>query len=385
MNCASVCQTEVYGIPLYMVGLSASPTGTGGTSLKAESDTGGDAMRRRDLLSGTAIAAAGAAMLPLGAAVAADGVTDTVQDVLFGRLTAQPISARQLAAQLGAARADFRACRYTQLARRLPNLLAQAISGRDQAPEDHQALASGQLSQAYSVATQLLAKLHDDGLACATADRAVQASRVAADPLVAAEATRLAATVLRRARHRDGAQTLVLGAARQLEADTGLSDPAHVAMYAQLLAVAAYTAAMRDDRDTAHALLGEAEDATRRFDRAGSDRFTPLDLAVYKISLARVLGDYGSAVEYARLVDPARISSPERRARYWQDTALALHGRGRTSAAFQALLLAERDSSQEVRYRPWAQQLTHDLMTSDIRHALPGLGDFARRVGVAGG
>ncbi|MEV6519000.1 hypothetical protein AB0M37_24805 [Micromonospora chalcea] len=101
---------------------------------------------------------------------------------------------------------------------------------------------------------------------------------------------------------------------------------------------ASYTAAMHDDRDTAWTLLGEAETA------------------------ARHAGDYGTAVDYARQVDPARIVMPERRARYRGDTALALHGRRRPQATFQALLAAERDTPQEVRYRPWAQQLSRLLL-----------------------
>src|SRR5262249_34824873 len=181
-------------------------------------------------------------------------------------------------------------------------------------------------------------------MAWSTSDRAVQAAQASGDPLVIAEATRLAATVLRHTHHRDGAQRLVLRAAQQLDADTGLTDLRQIAMYGQLLAVAAYTAAMRDDGDTAWTLLGEAEDAAQRTGGTDADRFNPLDLAVYKISVARVLGDYGTAVDYARQVDPARITAPERRARYWEDTALALHGRGRPAGAFQALLTAERDT-----------------------------------------
>ncbi|NJC71130.1 hypothetical protein HC031_15620 [Planosporangium thailandense] len=230
------------------------------------------------------------------------------------------------------------------------------------------------------MATQLLIKLHDDGIAWSTADRAVQAARASGDPLITAEATRLAATVLRRGRHHDGAQRLVLQAAYQLDADTGLTDSRETALYGQLLAAAAYTAATH--RDTAWTLLGEAEDAVHRAD-LGANPFKPLDLAVYKISVARVLGDYGAAVDYARRVDPTRITAAERRARYWEDTALALHGRGRPAGAFQALLAAEHDTPQEVRYRPWAQHLTQALMSADTRGGLPGIRDFAQRIGVA--
>jgi hypothetical protein len=306
-------------------------------------------------------------------------VADTIEDVLFGRLTAPPLPAAQLAAQIGAAAADYRATRYTRLARRLPRLLAQATSSRAAAAVDEQAAAAARLAQAYAVAAQLLIKLHDNGMACACADRAVQAAAVGNDPLIMAESQRLAATVLRRTEHRDSAQRLVLTAANDLRDTTGLAHLAEHALYGQLLAVAAYTAAIRDDHDTAWTLLTEADTAARA--AGGEARFNPTEIAVYRISIARKLGDYGAAVNHARAVDPARITAPERRARYWEDTALALHGRGRPGASFDALRAAERDVPEEVRYRPWAQQLTRDLLSSG--HHLPDLREFAARVGAA--
>ncbi|MEQ4306177.1 helix-turn-helix transcriptional regulator [Plantactinospora sp. B6F1] len=373
---------QVYGIPLRLFGLApSSPSAQTSAArvIEGPNNGGGDWMRRRDLIAGTLGLTTGAALLPTDAA---GDMAATVEDVIFGRVTAVPLPDHQLGAQLAAAKADFRACRYSQLARRLPRLLAQATIGRDEAPAGQVGQASARLAQAYGVATQLLIKLHDDGMAWSTSDRAVQAARASGDPLIVAEATRLAATVLRRTRHRDGAQRLVLHAAQQLDADTGLTNLRQTAMYGQLLAVAAYTAAIRDDRDTAWTLLGEAEDAARRAGSADADRFNPLDLAVYKISVARVLGDYGAAVDYSRQVDPTRITAPERRARYWEDTALALHGRGRSTGAFQALLAAERDTPQEVRYRPWAQNLTRELISTDTRSTLTGVRELAARIGV---
>ncbi|GGL93194.1 helix-turn-helix domain-containing protein [Micromonospora yangpuensis] len=372
---------EVFAIPTHLFGLSRSTFDTSTVSLTAGADEDGDPMRRRDLIATTAAAVTGAMVLPLDRATAAHGMADTVEDVLFGRVSVPPISGNQLAAQLAAARADFRATRYAQLARRLPRLLAQAIAVRETAAVDQVPLAASRLAQAYNVATQLLIKLHDNGMAWATAERAVQAARGCDDPMALADARRLAATVIRRTHHRDGAQKLMLDAAQALQADTGLPDAAHTALYGQLLAAASYTAAMRDDRDSAWTLLGEAEDATRRASGIKDGQFNIRELAVYKISVARVLSDYGTAIDYARLVDPSRIISPERRARYWEDTALALHGRGRPHATFQALLAAERDTPQEVRFRPWAQQLTADLLSRNS-HSLPGVREFAGRIGV---
>jgi hypothetical protein len=84
--------------------------------------------------------------------------------------------------------------------------------------------------------------MHDNRLATASADRAVQAAALGNNPLVLAESQLLAATVLRHIGHRDTAQALVLAAPAQLRDATGLPDPGHQAMYGQLLAVAAYTA-----------------------------------------------------------------------------------------------------------------------------------------------
>jgi hypothetical protein len=311
-------------------------------------------MRRRVLLTSGVLVVTGAALTPLDAVAATQGMTDTLEDVLVGRTTAPAIAARQLAAQIAAARADFRACRYTQLAHRLPRLMAQAIAGREQTTVDHLSLAAGQVAQTYNVTTDLLIKLHDDGMAWATSDRAVRAAHASGDPLIEAEASRLAAIVARRTRHRTGSQLTLVNAAQRLHATTGLTHPEQTAMYAQLLATAAYTSAMNDDRDTALTLLGEA---AHRQDPASGIHFTNLDLAVYKISVARILGDHGVAVEHSQTIDPTRITSPERRARYWEDTA------------------------QEVQYRPWAQRLARELISSRNRHTLHGINEFAHRIG----
>lgn len=370
---------DLYDVPVHLLGLATSPGDCDGSSLARTADGGGDTVDRRDFLAGAAAVGVSAALSAAPAAAAPSG--STIEDVLFGRLTADPLPAQQLAAQLAAARADYRAARYTRLARRLPKLLAQAVASRSAAAIDETAAASERLAAAYGIAAQLLIKLHDNGMACATADRAVQVAAAGDDPLIMAESQRLAATVLRRIDHRDSAQKLVLVAAAQLRSVSPSHDPRFSAMYGQLLAVASYTAAIRDDRDNAWTLLGEAEQSAR--EAGSSARFNTTEVAVYRISVARKLGDYGAAVDFARKVDPRTINDAERRARYWEDTALALQGRGRPHAAFDALVAAERDVPEEVRCRPWAQQLTRELLSAPASHGLSGVRDFAARVGVA--
>ena len=369
---------DLCDVPAHLFGLATTTADASGSNLASTADGGGDTVHRRKFLAGATAVGVSAAMPAMPAAAAPAG--NTIEDVLFGRLTAEPLPAQQLAAQLAAARADFRATRYTRLARRLPKLLAQAIASRSAAAVNEAAAASERLAEAYGAAAQLLIKLHDNGMACATADRAVQAAAAGNDPLLKAESQRLAATVLRRIDHRDSAQKLVLDAARQLRSASPAPDAAFSAMYGQLLAVASYTAAIRDDRDTAWTLLTEAEQPAR--EAGASARFNSTEIAVYRISVARTLGDYGAAVDFARKVDPRAITDAERRARYWQDTALALQGRGRSASAFDALLAAEHDVPEEVRYRPWAQQLTRDLVSAPTSHRLSGIREFAARVGV---
>ncbi|NMO53954.1 helix-turn-helix transcriptional regulator [Actinoplanes sp. TBRC 11911] len=369
---------DLYDVPAELLGLATTPGPHDGSTLTRTVDGEGDTVQRRRFLAGAAAVGAGA-MMPAPATAAPAG--NTIEDVLFGRLTAEPLPPQQMTAQIAAGRADYRATRFTRLARRLPRLLAQATASRTAADLHEQAGAAQRLAEAYGLATQLLIKLHDDGLAFATADRAVQAATGGNDPLIMAESQRLAATVLRRVDHGDSAQRHVLDAAEQVHAFTREGGPAYHAMYGQLLAVASYTAAIRDDRDTAWTLLAEAEQPAVA---AGtSDRFNTTEISVYRISVARTLGDYGAAVDYARRVDPRSIPDAERRARYWEDRALALQGRGRPRAAYDTLLAAERDVPEEVRYRPWAQQLTRDLLSTPASYGLSGIREFATRVGVA--
>jgi hypothetical protein len=59
-------------------------------------------MRRRDLIATTAVAVAGAGVLPTDQATAAHGMADTIEDVLFGQVFEDLIPGNQLAAQLAA-------------------------------------------------------------------------------------------------------------------------------------------------------------------------------------------------------------------------------------------------------------------------------------------
>ncbi len=138
------------------------------------------------------------------------------------------------------------------------------------------------------------------------------------------------------------------------------------------------------DRDTARSLLGEAVDTSARLGTDANHRFTafgPTGVGLYRISIARVLGDFGTAVEAAQRIDPARIPLVERRARYWSDVARSFHHWGKPEQCYRALLAAEHASPDEVRYRKPIQQITAGLLRHPTAHTLPGLRAFATRTG----
>ena len=179
---------------------------------------------------------------------------------------------------------------------------------------------------------------------------------------------------------------MLIRACRDIEPD-GHPSPDQLATYGNLLTVAAYTAATAGNRHAAAEYMAEAASAAARLGSATSSRqpaFGQAGLTLYQVSIAQVLGDSGTAIDHARTIRAADIPTPERQGRYWVDVARAWHQWGKPEACYRALLAAGRAAPAEVRYRPPVHRMTEDLLRADNRSTLPGLRDFARRVGVPG-
>jgi hypothetical protein len=238
----------------------------------------------------------------------------------------------------------------------------------------------------YILSSELMVKLARDQLAWITADRAVNAAYSSGDVLTHAAARRAWAIVLRRDGHADTAQRQVIDAAAALQPDLHRG-PEYLSVYGSLLSTAAYTAAVDGDRDTAHTLISEAIHAAGHLGADDNHQFTafgPTGVGLYQISIARVLGDSGTAIEAARRINPAAIPLTERQARYWSDVARAFHQWGKPAQCYRALRAAELASPDEVRYRKPIQQITASLLQLPTANTLPGLRSFARRTGLPG-
>ncbi|MFZ3476021.1 helix-turn-helix domain-containing protein [Streptomyces sp. 2.9] len=337
-----------------------------------------DAMRRRNML-GATLAAGASAIVGARTAAAAPTASWDLGDVLFRLPSADPAPLRVLASQTAAAHEAFTAARYTDLGQALPGLLSAAEATRDTASGRARQQANAILARAYVLASELAAKQHSDA-AWVAADRALSAARASGMPVPVGEAARVLAITMRRS----GSCS---SAVRFLTAQAADLDPAAertAAVRTTLFLTAAYSAAAGGDRTTALSLLDEADETLEQRPRAQAPGglftvdATRTQVAVYRIGVHNTLGTPDEGVEIARGLDVSLMSTAERRARAWTDTARMWHALGNSPEAFTALRHVEQEAAQEVR-RPALRALTSSLLYSPAR--VPGLREFAVRTG----
>lgn len=200
--------------------------------------------------------------------------------------------------------------------------------------------------------------------------------------LTLADARRAVATVLRRTGRRTKAHALLLSAASAIAPERNAT-PEQLSMYGTLMQVAAYTAAVDGNRATAHHLIDEAQATANRLGEDANYRYTafgPANVTLYQVSIAQVLGDSGTAIDYAKTLNSLEIPTAERRGRYWIDVARAYYQWNKPEHCYRALLSAERAAPAEVRYRPPVHRMTQHLLRTT--RGLSGLHAFARRIGM---
>ena len=388
---------DALGIPPHLFGLAVSaaePASGAAPSAYAPAPTtvcptrweGGDEqMRRRQLLAGlvgvTGTALLGTSLWPSGAgATPQAGPLHALLADESGR-TAVPVGVQVLRERLRSAHATFAACQYHELAVTLPEVITTAQASLGEATGGRHEQTSALLADAYSLASDLCSRLHDDALAWVTAERARAAAQASGDPASIAEAARMTSIAMRRHGHHGTATTLLTSTALELGADSG--DPASevLATYGSLLCTASYTAAQNGQRHQALELIGEAETAAARLGgrQAVQNPFSATNVAIYQIGVHTALGDAGTALDHARRIDLRGIPTPERQARFCLDTARAWQRFGNPAKCFQALQVADRCAPEELR-RSSVRSLVASLVEAP-GPAPSGLREFAVRCG----
>jgi transcriptional regulator with XRE-family HTH domain len=358
---------DALDIPPHLFGLTlsagASPIGAAPpppalvpTTVRETLREGGDdAVRRRELLA-SLVGVTGTEPLGVTGRRTSTQVASIAQH-LQALLTSapdravEPVGVQVLRGRLAAARATFHACRYHELAVVLPDVIATVqVSLHESTGQQHDYIAA-LLADAYSLASDLCTRLHDDALAWVTAERARSAAQASGDVASVAEAARMTSIALRRHGHHDTATMLLTTTALDLGADSGDPAPELLATYGSLLCTASYTAAQNGNRSNALELITEAEIAATRLGTARVPRsvFSPTNVAIYQIGVHTALGDAGTALDYARKIDLRSVPTPERQARFCLDTARAWHRFGSPSNCFHALQAADRCAPEELR------------------------------------
>ncbi|WP_078943206.1 helix-turn-helix domain-containing protein [Streptomyces aureus] len=341
-----------------------------------------DPVRRRTFLAGAA--GLGTALTATTTpAVAAPDPVSPLEEALFQPTAAPAMSLDRLRVALAAARSDFRAARYATLGRELPELIAAAEATRDSLTGTARDTAHTIIARAYVLASELTVKAHSEA-AWVTADRALRAARDSGQPAPIGEAARVLAIAMRRSGRGRAAVDLLTRTATSLDAEHRRPTAPTLTVRTSLLLTAAYSAAVTGDRTTALALADEAEQSTSRLPAdAGNGLFTvdatPQQCALYRIGIHNALGTPDEGIAYARSLAPARLPTPERRARYYTDTARMWHQLGDPRRTFTALRGIEHNAPEEAR-RPAVRTLTAELTYSSV--SLPGLKEYAERTGV---
>jgi hypothetical protein len=348
-----------------------------------------DAVRRRTFLGLTGATMVGA-MLD-GTPESSTAIdADPLAPVLAGHLgdlipvqTAPDIES--LTAAANNARRQYQACRYSELTKNLPDLLARLDTACLTLDSEERLRAYALSADAHHVAAGLLLKLDDQGLAGLAADRSMRAAIASEDPLAIGASARIITHTLMNGHHLAAAISTASSHAGRLYRTVTTHTPESLSVYGSLLLRGAVAAAQHDDRDTALQLLGEADDAASRLGVDGNLRWTafgPVNAQMHRVNIAVTLGDAGTAVDVARRIDLSTITVTERKAALLIDIARALVQWGRHEKAYIALRTAEETAHEEVAGRPSVHRLIRDLATTAPPSIRRDAREFASQIGV---
>jgi hypothetical protein len=284
------------------------------------------------------------------------------------------------------ARQQYQDCRYSELTRTLPALLARLHGACLALTGDEQSHAFALSADAHHVAAGLLLKLGDQGLAYLAADRSMRAAETSGDSVTIGASARIITHTLMDGRHLAAAVDTASSQAQRLDHGMPAPTPDSLSVYGALLLRGAVAAARDDKRDTAHQLLAEADEAGRRLGLDGNLRWTafgPTNAKLHRVSIAVMLGDAGTAVDVARKIDLSTIEVTERKASLLVDTARAFLQWGKHDKAYIALRAAEETAPEEVTGRPSGRRVIRDLLTSAPPSIRRDVEEFAAHAGVS--
>ncbi|MGH8904825.1 MAG: helix-turn-helix domain-containing protein [Egibacteraceae bacterium] len=271
---------------------------------------------------------------------------------------------------------------FSAVAPSLPELLVDAQAAVRATSGDEQRRAWAAACHTYHLMRVVLKRLGEFDLGMLAGDRAMLAAQYAEDPLLVALSAFRLSHVLCAAGHPQQAHDLAMDATALLD-PLDRADRGHTSMRGALELAAAWAATCRHDDATAWRRLRVASDAA---DRLGGDDtilwviFGPTNVAIHGVVICAELGEPAEALRRAEHVEVAPVPTQERRFSFFIGLARAHSQLREDYATLWALLKAERNSPEDLRYHPFAREMIRDLLRRDrrtIREELHGLADRA--------
>lgn len=267
----------------------------------------------------------------------------------------------------------------------LPQLIRDARAAVRQHHGADQAAAYAVLAESYQVAATTLTALSKEDAAYTAMERAMEAARASDDPHLEAVGVSSLAWIFTKQGRLEDAERVALTYAEHMEPGFR-SPPLELALWGILLLRAA-TATVRQGRhDEVEELLNMAASAAARIGRDRLDYATPFgptNAGVAKVNFLVEMERSTKALAAARTVPEIGALPPTWRARFHVDRALAYADLGKDDQATRALLTAEGDAPEWMRYHGTARRVAAELRGRERRRSSP-LADLADRLRLDG-
>ncbi|MET4926376.1 helix-turn-helix transcriptional regulator [Streptomyces sp. PSRA5] len=267
----------------------------------------------------------------------------------------------------------------------LPQLIRDARAAVHASTGDDRAAANSVLAVAYQVAATTLAGLGKEDAAFTAMERSLTAIREGDDPCLETMAASTLAWVFTRQGRLADAERVALAHAEKIEPGFR-SSPQDLALWGILLLRAATAAVRQEKHDAVTDLLRMAKGAAESM---GEDRlvyatpFGPTNAGIAGVNFLVEMERSDEAIVAARTIPNLGSLPPTWRARFQVDRALAYSDLGKDRSAGRALLLAEADAPEWMRYHSTSRRLVEELRGRASRADTELLG-LAARLGLAG-
>lgn len=263
----------------------------------------------------------------------------------------------------------------------LPQLICDARTAVHAFTGAEAAAAQSVLAVAYQVAATTLTALGKEDAAYTAMERSWAAIRHCDDPDLETLAASTLSWVFTKQGRLEDAERVALVRAEQIEPGFR-SSPKDLTLWGVLLLRAA-TAAVRQERQVTD-LLNMATGAAASIGEdltVYSTPFGPTNAGVAKVNFLVELERSDEAIRAARAVPGIDALPPTWRARFHVDRAMAHTDLDNDSAATRALLSAERDAPEWMRYHSTSRRLVEELRGRARRRDAPVLA-LADRLGL---